>query len=434
MNDLFSTVSRKALLLGRQNFVSISKNLPKRFTDASERSSCVKPCSQDDYFYNFLDSLTETEAAANGKSVFVEECRRLYANTPSIIRAIDEFDRSYVSERAVYWYTRNGFLFTLVNQALRQRNIEALLLLHFFIRDLDVQLLEATNGTENNDWEKQIDLYRGQLMSLDEIEDIKRRDQKGFFYSFLSTSTSVDVARMFSGEGQIMIHEPVQPVLFHFDCSMLKMSRGVANIQRLSDNDAEEEILFSPLYTFSVRDVQYNEDEHVWKVECGMDGDQCNLSLLLHQRIIKLDIAVRILTSSTSASDDSDGEIHRQFLEGMSTVSNELDIPEANIVTLDENDEVQKSTKHAVTAIFLLKGLKYFDAALLAHKPTISNDTMAALWDCLGTICKDKGEFQRALHYFEKAEAFKIENMSTVAARKVSERAAIRKNFYKNSR
>ena len=381
----------------------------------------MKPKSMDDYFFNFLDCLTETESSPNGKQVFVEECQRLFVNTPSVLRVIGEFNRTYVPQQAIYWYTRNGFLYNLVNQALRRQNIEGLLLLHFFIRDLDLQLLSAMDRIENNGWIQRTNLYRGQQMSLNEIEDLKENYYMGYFHSFLSTTTNIEVARMFSGEGQIMKHEPIQPVLFQFDCSLLKLTRGAANIQHLSGNEAEEEILFSPLYSFSVRHVKFEEDKQVCKIECAMNGDENNLPLLLHQRLIKLDVAVRILVASASVNDDTNEELCKTFIEGMSILFNELVIPDGNIVTLDETAQVQKNTKHAVTALFLLKGLKYFNSDSLVHRPAIPTDTMAALWDCLAAIYKEKGEFQRALHYFEKAEVCGTDNLSIFVARKVSQ-------------
>lgn len=422
MQELFTSISQTVLVLGRQNFVSTPKIVSTNSFDLSERSACMKSQSKDDYFFNFLDCLTETEAHCNGKDIFVEECRRLFINNPSKLRVIDEFDKTYVPQRAVYWYTRVGFLYNLVNQVLRQQNIEGLLLLHFFIRDLDIQLLSAMDQTENDDWNQRTTLYRGQRMSLNEIEDLKKSYQMGFFYSFLSTTTSIEVARMFSGQGQIMKDEPIQSVLFHFDCSMLKLSRGAANIQHLSNNEAEEEILFSPLYSFSVRIVEFDEHEQVWNITCEMNGEESTLPLLLHQRLIKLDIAIRVLlTSSNSMNDDDDGneEIYKTFIDDMSILLNELFIPDGNIVTLDDNAQVQKHTKHAVTALFLLKGLKYFKNDSLTHRPAIPNDTKVALWDCLGAAYKEKGEFQRALHYFEKADVCGTDNLSIYVARKV---------------
>lgn len=150
----------------------------------------------------------------------------------------------------------NGFLYTLMNQAFRQQNNEAVLLLNFFLRDIDQELFIDMDETNETDWEGQMDLYRGQRMSLNEINEVKT------FYSFLSTTTNTNVTCMFSDAGQISKDEPVQPVLFHCNCTDLKCLRGVANIRRLSDNEVEEEILFSPLHTFSVRYAHYDEDEH----------------------------------------------------------------------------------------------------------------------------------------------------------------------------
>ncbi|CAF1308912.1 unnamed protein product [Adineta ricciae] len=421
LTQLFSDVSKEASIMNRENFICKTNISSNSSCIVNDRTTCFEAGSNNDYFVNFLDMLMETEASPSGKQVFVEECRRLFENQQSILRIVDEFDRTYVSDRAVYWYTRNGFLYTLVNQTLRQQNIEALLFLHFFIRDLDRQLLSEIQEPEDYDWKKLSDLYRGQRMSTVEIESLKLSYQQGVFQSFVSTTINIEVARMFSGGRAIAKDDPVQPVLFYFDCSQLKLSRGVANIQHLSDNDAEEEVLFSPLYSFSVRDVDYDEDEHVWKVQCSMNGDETNLPLLLHQRLIKLDIAVRILISTTASfNSDSNEEICQLFTNGMMTLLDELVIPEGNIVTLDENAQVQKNTKHAVTALFLLKGLKSFNTNSLAHKPAISNDTFAALWDCLATMYKERGEFQRALDYFEKAQTYSIENMPIVIARKIN--------------
>ena len=421
LNELFSTISQIVLVLGHHNFVSALNTTQTNLSNVSEKTTSFESCSKNDYFFNFVDCLTETEPCLNGKQMFVEECRRLFASKQSILRILDEFDKTYVPQRAVYWYTRNGFLYNLVNQSLRQQNFEALLLLHFFIHDLDEQLLAAMDQIGNDEWEAQENLYRGQRMSRNEIEELKASDHMGFFYSFLSTTMNIEVARMFSGEGQIPRDEPIQSVLFHFSCSTLKLSRGVANIQHLSDNEAEEEILFSPLYTFSVRDASFEEDKQLWKILCTMNGDESNLPLLLHQRLIKLDIVVRILLASPSTNDNTIEDICQIFTEGILLLLNELVIPEGNIVTLDETAQVQSDTKHAVTALFLLKGLKDFNNNSLAHKPAVSNDQIGALWDCLGAMCKENGEFERALHYFEKAEVCGTDNLSIFVARKVSQ-------------
>lgn len=419
LDELLRIVSREVLVATSENFVSASSGNLTGGASVEERTTCLRPCSSDDYFFNFLDSLLETEASSNGKRVFIEECRRLFADRQSILNAIDEFDRTYAADRAVYWYTRNGFLYSLVNQALRQRNTEALLVLHFFIRDLDLQLLNALDRDAEEEWASELCLYRGQRMSTDEIAQIRAIYQRGLFYSFLSTTKDIEVARMFSGAGQITKDEPVQPVLFQFECSMLKRLRGMANIHDESTFEAEEEILFSPMYSFSVREMKYDEDEQVWEVMCSMHGEDTSLPLVLHQRLIKLEIVIHVLRTTASSDDDADKQAVRAFTDGMSVLLSELDITEGNVVTLDKNAQVPTNVRNAVTALFFLRELHQFNADTLSHTPHISDDAMVALWDCLGTMCKGTAQFQRALNYFEKANTYSVGSTAVMVARKV---------------
>ncbi|CAF1376087.1 unnamed protein product [Rotaria sp. Silwood1] len=126
-----------------------------------------------------------------------------------------------------------------------------------------------------------------------------------------------------------------------------------------------------------------------------MCGDETDLLLLLHQRLIKLDITVRVLMNSVSTDKDSVETVNKTFSNDMSVLFNELFIPDGNIVTLDENAQIPKNMKHAVTALFLLKGLQYFNVDSFSHKPDIPTDALVTLWDGLSTMYKKKGEFQR---------------------------------------
>ena len=81
---------------------------------------------------------------------------------------IDEFKREYQSNAAIQWYTRDTFLYRLINQALRCEDIETLFACRLFITDLQKQLSELheetirSNNPSNN---TKISSYRGQFMS-----------------------------------------------------------------------------------------------------------------------------------------------------------------------------------------------------------------------------------------------------------------------------
>jgi hypothetical protein len=64
---------------------------------------------------------------------------------------IAEFEKDYMSDQAIQWYTRNYFVYKLVNQAVRTEDIDTLYTDRFYIVDLCVCVAENCqllhNGT-----------------------------------------------------------------------------------------------------------------------------------------------------------------------------------------------------------------------------------------------------------------------------------------------
>ena len=59
------------------------------------------------------------------------------------IAIIQDFQCTYSSERAVWWYTRESCFYRILNKALRTQNIDLLFLLRPFIFDIRRQLLRS---------------------------------------------------------------------------------------------------------------------------------------------------------------------------------------------------------------------------------------------------------------------------------------------------
>ncbi|CAF1484888.1 unnamed protein product [Rotaria sordida] len=72
----------------------------------------------------------------------IDFCRSQYANNRHVLNLIDEFDRDYALYSPITWYTRDGFLYKMLNKALRINDIKPLVLLHNYIRHLHQQLIE----------------------------------------------------------------------------------------------------------------------------------------------------------------------------------------------------------------------------------------------------------------------------------------------------
>jgi hypothetical protein len=68
------------------------------------------------------------------------ECRQCYADNLAELRKIDEFERDYVPYMALWWYTRDSFVYRLLNKAFRLKNIDQIYKFRYIITDLVKQL------------------------------------------------------------------------------------------------------------------------------------------------------------------------------------------------------------------------------------------------------------------------------------------------------
>ena len=57
-------------------------------------------------------------------------------DNPSTLNLIEEFRGNYDPSLAIRWYTRPCFLYSMLNQALRTVDLDIILKMAFFIRDL----------------------------------------------------------------------------------------------------------------------------------------------------------------------------------------------------------------------------------------------------------------------------------------------------------
>lgn len=201
----------------------------------------------------------------NQRGMLIKKCKLYYSNNIAQEKLIDEFDRTYTSDHAIQWYTRSGFLFNILNKALRQQDMTAIAYFRFFISDLYLQVMHQT--TRNDDENKVY--YRGQLMSLEEIKDLEKLiGHDVIVCSFFSTTDDRDVSKAFGGVGTVNLSEEIQSVLFKIEIQRTVgsfiMYADISSFSRYSD---ELEILFLPGTKFYVKNVVFDSIESYWTVE-----------------------------------------------------------------------------------------------------------------------------------------------------------------------
>jgi hypothetical protein len=244
---------------------------------------CEKePPALDDYFdivllrlIEILRRMSPDNDQANMK--LLERCRIYYAHDPIELRKIDDFEKNYTTDQAIRWYTKDSFLFRILNTALRQNDMKNIIDLRFFIFDLHDQLsktqIEYLRTLPVN--ARQIKLYRGQFISKIELTKLKKSvDNYILVTSFFSTSTNEQVALMYSGYGLQHYLPSFESVLFIITINlhqMVNMDKSNQRVifARLDDSSSfqdDEEVLLSNHTIFYLNRIEKRSDYPIWSI------------------------------------------------------------------------------------------------------------------------------------------------------------------------
>lgn len=76
------------------------------------------------WFHIFKEMLLRLPHDDAAKKDMLDASRHYYRNNIQELKRIDEFERNYQSENAIQWYTKNSFLYSLLNKPLRTEDVE----------------------------------------------------------------------------------------------------------------------------------------------------------------------------------------------------------------------------------------------------------------------------------------------------------------------
>jgi tetratricopeptide (TPR) repeat protein len=163
-------------------------------------------------------------------------------------------------------YTRQSFLFQMLNKALLTKNISILHKFHFFIKDLHMYLEQLHSLYKPSLKSRVFNVYRGVRMPW---QDFKTRicDEVTHliaFDSFLSTSLEENVAINFAKDNRYPENESV---VFCMEIDADQMERPFADISRWSEFKEEREVLFSIGTVFRIKSVaDQKTSDDIWMV------------------------------------------------------------------------------------------------------------------------------------------------------------------------
>jgi tetratricopeptide (TPR) repeat protein len=210
--------------------------------------------------------LYETDYHEKSKTDLIDFARKEY---PDELNIINEFEQNYTPSTSVWWYTRKCFLYSIMSQAFQTQNIEILIKMGFFIRDLHEQIGRLYSETDKRN---PMIVYRGQGILENELEIIKTTKNGVLsFNDFLWANTDREISLSYA---HLARNNPdLFGVLFRMEINSL--IPFISLEKRCYDLNASTDILFSIYSTFRIGDIKQIEDK-IWEIDLILinDNDQ----------------------------------------------------------------------------------------------------------------------------------------------------------------
>ncbi|UJR32366.1 hypothetical protein I4U23_019828 [Adineta vaga] len=392
LNDLIERIQSDQL--HRQQYQrsdeSLTINIFKS-SNSKEGQSTTGSNGQFIHFHLLIDCLIRMKRTSNEKIELFNFCKEYYKHNPTELDLIEEFTKTYSSNQAIWWYTRECFLFRLVNKALRVQNIDLLYLLRFVIADVGQQLIV-------NKCSSSVRVYRAQQMSRDEVEILKNSiGQYISMNSFLSTSSNHQYARGFlycSDDSN-----DFEQVFFEIYANpQLDRVKAFSKINSLSYFPHEDEVLFMVGSIFRLDHISC-DSEGIWNIRMVLcaDNDHHLQTLFQHMKnefdhVQTNTLILGHLLRKMGKLDDAE-KYYRLSLEIFSYHdSNSALCYHALGLVADDKGDYQSSL------IWYKKSLDIFLRILESNDPNL-----ALLYNSIAIIHQQKREYNLALESYEKA-------------------------------
>ncbi|CAF0745127.1 unnamed protein product [Adineta ricciae] len=343
------------------------------------------------HFQILIDCLSKMKSTEEDKKELITICKQQYRKNPKELKKIQQFEQKYSSEHALWWYTRDSFLYKMLNKALRVQNIHLLYLCRFLIRHIWKQLVKYQCQTS-------IRVYRAQLMTNDEIEMLQNSlGQLISINSFFSTSFDYNNARAFFSKTDYL--NGYKRVCFVIDADpTIENVQPFCDVSRVSYYPGEREVLFMIGSIFRL--VKINTDQHgtlVIKMKLFSMNDQSLRELYEHMHKRGTNGETNLLDFADVLTDMSkwnDAErYYQRYLQKVSSTKVDIDKCYAGLGSL------------AYRRGDLDASLKWHYKALEIRSQTLKADSqlIGESYNSIGNAYEKKKAFPNALESYEKA-------------------------------
>jgi tetratricopeptide (TPR) repeat protein len=376
---------------------------------------------------------------------FLDYCHVVFDNNEKNLQTVDKIKQEYHDETPIWWYTCEGFLYSMLNRALRMMDVDIMIKMGFFIDDLHRQIETLHNEQFGND--QIFTVYRGQGLSKANFEEmIKTKGGLMSFNSFLSTSKDRNVSLAFAesnGNNPDLIG-----ILFVMTIDSSKSTTPFASIDDVSYFQWEAEVLFSMHTVFRIDDIKpMNENNRLFQVDLTLTSENDKDLRILTDRIreeidpeskewyrlgkllLKLgqfdkaqQVYEGLLNEGTNAIEKATIYYHIGWAKDDKGETNEAiklykEALKIQQQLLPSNHPDLANSYHRIAMAYnnmgiYPKALWYYEKALDIRQKTLppNHPDLAKSYNNIGGMYYNMGENSKALSYHEKA--FAIEQQS----------------------
>ncbi|CAF0843495.1 unnamed protein product [Adineta steineri] len=338
---------------------------------------------------------------------FITYCREVYEDDENELKNVNQLQTTYKNNIPIWWYTWDAFLYRMLNQALRQMDVDIIVRMGFFINDLhrDIQRLHSKQfgGHQSG---LTFTVYRGQGLSKEDFTEMSKT--KGgllSFNNFLSTSKNRNVSLNFAQ--QATTNPDLVGILFVISINSTISTTPFASVSDVSYFHTEDEVLFSMHTIFRIGDIEAMDgNNHLYNVNLTLtnDNDQDLRTLTDHIR-------------QETFPDNEGWERLGLLLIKMGQFNKAQKVYE--ILLHQTTDESDKSPiYHQLGSIKRNQGeyqeaLTYYEKSLAIDKKTLPSNhlNLGASYVNIGNVYYNMGDYPKALSYYEKDLAIKQQSL-----------------------
>ncbi|CAF0830596.1 unnamed protein product [Adineta steineri] len=385
--------------------------IPMSFVSMNHDASTYQDLDQLEptFMYSTLlkEILLELNYSDQAVKELTDDCREKYKDNDSQLEIIDQFEQEYHQHTPIWWYTFEGFTYQMLNRALRTLDVNVIVKMGFFVRDIH-EHIEELHSKQFQSQQSPFMLYRGQGMIKSDFDKMINT-QGGLlsFNNFLSTSRNREVSFEFVTTTTLNRPELIG-VLFQITVDPSVLSTPFAQIDDVSYyQESEEEVLFSMHSVFRIGEFKQLENR-IWDVKLTLTSDtDPQLSILttrMREEVVGSTGWHRLgkLMIKTGNFNKAE-EVYRMLVE---------------VTFLDAHEELS-FLYNQLGSIKVNKAeyddaIQYYEKSLKSKKKYLpsTHPDWGTSYNSIGLMYNSTGEYTKALSWHKKALEIRLRSLS----------------------